>query len=391
MIVSGAGPSGSIAAHQCAKMGMSTLLLERNSIPREKCCAGGMLQRAIDFLPFELPSSVVEREIMGFTVQIGDYRKEFTFDRRAGVVVKRSKLDEFLAKKAEAAGAELMEGACALSATESGSGVTLVMKGSRLEAKAMIIAEGVTSRTARSLLGNYPREHLAMGAAVNLEVDGDPGDRIELHLIDTPTKRYRPQPDFPLNGWMFPHRSGANIGVVGKGVNKERLHASIASIKKNFEERCGPIASEGAISSHPIPIVPRKVLGTRRVLAVGDAAGFVNPLTGEGMTYSILSGKIAAQTVNERLENGFGREAIRRYDERCAELILKDLRAAARISPILHRLVGVVEVRSFFDHFQEDRALVEVCLRIARGEQDWRALLRRAIPMFPVLFFSSLS
>jgi len=99
VIVSGAGPSGSIAAFYCAEMGMRTLLLERNAIPREKCCAGGVLQRSIGSLPFELPSSVVEREILGFTVQIGDYRKEFSFGRRAGVVVKRSKLDEFLAKK----------------------------------------------------------------------------------------------------------------------------------------------------------------------------------------------------------------------------------------------------------------------------------------------------
>jgi flavin-dependent dehydrogenase len=132
------------------------------------------------------------------------------------------------------------------------------------------------------------------------------------------------------------------------------------------------------------------VLGTRRVLAVGDAAGFVNPLTGEGMTYSILSGKLAAMAVKERLEKGFGHEAIRRYDESCSELILKDLKAAARISPVLHRLVGVVDTRSFFDNFGEETALVEICLRIARGEQGWRALLRSAVPKFPALFFSSL-
>jgi len=278
-----------------------------------------------------------------------------------------------------------------MSASESGSEVTLITNGSRLQAKSLIIAEGVTSRTARSLLGVFPVEYMAMGMAVNLETFGDPGDRIELHLIDTPTKRYNFAPDFPLNGWMFPHRSGANIGVVGKGFSKELLLSSIARIKMNFEERCGPITCEGDISSHPIPIVPRKVLGTKRVLAVGDAAGFANPLTGEGMTYSILSGKLAAKAMKERLEKGFSHEAIRRYHESCSELILKDINAAARISPFLHRLDGIVDARSFFDNFEEETALVEICLGIARGEQDWRALLRKAAPKFPSLFFSSLN
>jgi flavin-dependent dehydrogenase len=267
----------------------------------------------------------------------------------------------------------------------------LTVNGDRYEAKSLIIAEGVTSRTARSLLGNYPREHLAMGMALDLEIDGDAGNRIEIHLIDTPTKRYRLHPDFPLNGWMFPHRSGANIGVVGKGASKEQLQRSVAGIQKRFSERCGPIISEGSISAHPIPIIPRRRLGTKRVLAVGDSAGFVNPLTGEGLTYSITSGKIAAQSVNERIGKGFFKEATRKYEAQCGEQILRDLNAARRISPILHRMVGIADVRRFFDNFSEDRLFTEICLRIARGEEDWRALMRRTIPAFPSLFFSSLS
>lgn len=390
VIVSGAGPSGSIAAHQCAALGLRTALLERYPLPRQKCCAGGMLQRAITSLPFDLPSGVIEREIKGFVVQIGDFRKEFGFEERAGAVVKRAQLDEFLARKAEGAGCELIEDSPTTSVSESSTGVTVDTKQGPMEAKALIIAEGVSSRSARSLLGGYPTDSLAMGMASDLVLEGDPGDKIELHLIDTPTRRYRPQPDFPLNGWMFPHREGANIGVVGKGVSKERLQSSLNAIKRKVGERYGPLEIEGKVSAHPIPILPRRALHTKRTMVVGDAAGFVNPLTGEGMSYSILSGKIAAQTAGELIEKGFSPAIMRRYDERCAEQILKDLRAAARISPILHRLVGVVDIRTFFSNFKDERRLVDICLRIARGEDDWRSLLRSTVPLFPALFFSSL-
>jgi geranylgeranyl reductase family protein len=391
VIVSGAGPSGTLAAWECAKAGLCTLLLERYRIPREKCCAGGLLQRAIDRLPYPLPEEVIEREIFGFTVQVGEERKEFSFSRRAGVVVRRQRLDGFLARNAEKAGADVLENNRALKIVEGRDHVLVKTIRGDFEGRFLIVAEGATSRAGRMLFGPYPREHLAMGMAVDLELSNDPGGNIEIHLLDTPTHRLSPRSIFPLNGWVFPHAYGANLGVVGKGVQRSRMEDSVMIIRRRLEARCGPCVDEGDLSAHPLPFVPRRRLHTGRSLAVGDAAGLVNPITREGMSYAFLSGRIAAQVVREQIRSSNGRPDLSPYASWVADAIAQDLKAAMVLSPILHRLMGVVDTKRFFEVVRDDQILIEACLAIARGEENWRLLLRRIIPRFPRLFFSSLS
>jgi geranylgeranyl reductase family protein len=390
VIISGAGPAGSVAAYHCARLGMNTLLLERGDIPRPKCCAGGMLLRALSRLPFALPSDVVQKEIKGFVMQIGDHRRAFDFEESVGIVVKREKLDSFLAKEAEKAGATLWASAGVSDVSESESQVQVTTSKGVVEGRTMIVAEGATSRSARQLFGEYPKEQLAMGVATNVTFASDTGNAIEIHLIGTPTAHYSFRTGFPLNGWMFPHQMGANIGAVGLGATKQQLHDSVEMIKKYVEARYGKILSSGQMGAHPIPIAPRKTLHSRRALAVGDAAGLANPITGEGMTYAFTSGTLAAQSVKAALEQESTLIAFREYDTKCRQAMIKDLRAAALLSPILHRLVGVVDTRKFLENFHDEDALVKACLSIAQGKTNWQLLARLAIPRFPRLFFSSL-
>jgi flavin-dependent dehydrogenase len=124
---------------------------------------------------------------------------------------------------------------------------------------------------------------------------------------------------------------------------------------------------------------------------VGDAAGLVNPITGEGMSYAFLSGRIAAQVVREQIRSSNHRPDLSPYASWVADAIVQDLKAAGALSPVLHRLMGVVDTKRFFEVVHDDQILIEACLAIARGEENWRLLLRRIIPRFPRLFFSSLS
>ena len=387
VIVSGAGPGGACAARECAQLGLSTLLLEKGQLPRLKCCAGGLLQRALNHLNLRLPDDIVQRQIMGFAVEVGAQREEFSFSRRVGVTVRRAQFDHFLAKQAVSAGAELMSGTATKEVCEHKDRVEVETEAGVFQARILIVAEGVSSRTARKLFGPFPPLALATGMAANVSTERDPGDRIELHLIDTPTKGLH-WDRFPLNGWMFPHRDGANIGIVGQGCSRERLDASMHAIAEKLEARCGPVVTLDR-SAHPLPFRPRPRLHSVRSMAVGDSAGFVNPITGEGMGYAFLSAHLAARTARAVVDTESVR-ALKLYDRSCQEQILRDLRAAALIGPVLHWLVGVVDAPRFFGRFKEDRALVEVCAGIARGEADWRHLARLAGPRFPRLFFSSL-
>jgi geranylgeranyl reductase family protein len=389
VIVSGAGPAGSVAAYHCARMGLSTVLLERGAIPRPKCCAGGLLLRALSRLPFILPSEVIQKEIKGFVMQVDDYRRAFDFEESVGVTVKREMLDRFLAEQAEKAGATVLTSAGVSDVAESEHQVQVTTPKGTIEARTIIVAEGATSRSARQLFGKYPKERLAMGVATNVTFASDVGNAIEIHLIGTPTAHYNFRTGFPLNGWMFPHVLGANIGAVGLGATKQQLYDSVEKIKNVAEARYGAVLSADPISAHPIPIAPRKVLHTRRALAVGDAAGLANPITGEGMTYAFTSGMLAAHSVKAALERGSTLAAFREYDAQCKRTMINDLRAAALLSPVLHRLVGVVDTSKFLDNFHEDDALVKACMAIAQGKASWQSLARLAIPRFPRLFFSS--
>ncbi len=390
VIVSGAGPAGSVAAYHCAKLGLSTLLLERGDIPRPKCCAGGMLLRALSCLPFDLPPDVVQKEIKGFVMQIGDYRREFDFQESVGVVVKREMLDSFLARQAEKEGATMWTSSGVSEVVESDNTVQVTTSQGVVEGRTMIVAEGATSRSARQLFGDYPKEQLAMGMATNVSFASDVGNAIEIHLIGTPTAHFRFRTGFPLNGWMFPHVRGANIGAVGLGATKQQLLDAVETIKRLVVARHGSILSSDGISAHPIPIAPRKVLHSQRALAVGDAAGLANPITGEGMTYAFTSGRLAATAVKAAVEHGNAPAAFREYEARCRDAMIRDLRAAALLSPVLHRLVGVVDTRKFLENFHQEDELVKACLEIAQGRAKWQLLARLAIPRFPRLFFSSL-
>jgi flavin-dependent dehydrogenase len=108
------------------------------------------------------------------------------------------------------------------------------------------------------------------------------------------------------------------------------------------------------------------------------------------MSYALASGRMAARTAVEVINEEKGLEHLAVYDSRCKMSIIRDIKAASFLSPFLHRIVGVVDTRRFFDNFHREEVLLRVCLSIARGEEDWHSLLLKTIPRFPRLFFSSL-
>jgi geranylgeranyl reductase family protein len=366
VVVSGAGPSGCHAAYHCARSGLKTLVLERQELPRVKCCAGGVLQRALGKLGSEVPESLIESEIRGFTVVREDFRKHFPLPDRAGITVRRSEFDQFLARMAEREGAELWTGGGVRAVKERPDKVVVATKSDVVEARYLVAADGVT------------------GMAASIDLKRDPGDSIEIHLIDTPTKNIR-WGGFPVNGWMFPRRSGGSIGVVGRsdGGRLKRLAWGIAG---EVSARYGQVG-EPSFCSHSLPMAPRRRLSSERCVAVGDAAGFVNQITGEGLSYALESGRLAAMTIARSVERGKG---LRSYERRCAASILPDLKATMALGPLLHWMVGVVDTQRFLRNFGERRELIDICLSIARGNLSWTSLLASTIFRFPGLFFSSL-
>ena len=377
VIVSGAGPAGTQAAFRCASAGLRTVLLERDILPRHKCCAGGVLGRAQARAGLQLPDELVERRIRNFAVVWDGHRELFPLSEEVATIVRRERLDHFLVQRADSAGVEVLEGTTSLRAREEGDGVAVITDRGEMTAGALIVAEGCTSRLASSLFGPYPGRRMAMGMALECEFGSSPEDTIEVHFIDTPTDRPFSKVIFPLNGWMFPYRMGGNVGVVGQAATAAELRETTERILKDCGDRYGGTASRSAITAHPIPLYPRDRVHSRRTLLIGDAAGFANPITGEGMSYAFESANLAASAVEGMLRNGNNLDV---YAAGCRRRILNDLSSAALLGPILHWLMGKVELSSFFDQVKRNDDIMKACSGIARGESDWRNLLGKMAP-----------
>lgn len=387
VIVTGAGPAGARAAGLCAQRGLRTLLVERDDIPRDKCCAGGLLERAQALLGEPLPDSLIEQEIRQVSIVHRDFREDFSLPQRAAVTVHRRALDSYLVKNAEKAGAEVWASSPVGRVKETADEVSLTIKGGEVRARALIIAEGATSRTASLLFGPYPGCMQGMGVATMGRLEKDPGGRMEFHLLGTPIERFPCTFKFPLNGWMFATKNGANIGVAGKDVSGERYRTALADLQASLEERYGELLDPWT-AAHPIPVVPRKRLHNRRCLLVGDAAGLASPMSGEGMTNALKSAAYASDAVVGLLRDGL---SLSGYQRNVAADIVPVIRASRAISPAVQWLMGVVDTPKLMKELHDDPDLVATCLRISRGEEEWERLLGLVVRRFPRYFFSSLT
>jgi flavin-dependent dehydrogenase len=386
VVVTGAGPAGARAAYLCGRAGLRTLLVERDGIPRDKCCAGGLLERAAGLLDGPLPSSLIEQEITTVSIVHADFREDFQLPSRAAVTVRRSAFDAYLAQLATTVGAELWPSSSVSKVAERDDGVYLTIDGRAVEAKTLIIAEGATSRTASALFGPYPGDRQGIGVAMTCRLGRDPGGRMEFHLLGTPIKRFPFRFKYPLNGWMFATRGGANIGVTGKDLRGEVYRMAMENLRQNVEERYGPVG-ETRSSAHPIPMVPRPRLHTRRCMLIGDAAGLASPMSGEGMTNAFKSAALAARSAQGFIETG---APLSSYRQGVAADILPILRASRAISPPVQWLIGVVDTPVLMSKMHADPEIVSTCFRISKGEEQWSTLLGLIVRRFPYLFFSSL-
>ena len=389
VIVSGAGPSGSYAAYLLARKGYRTVLVERDPIPRYKCCAGGVLHRAAKTLDFSIPESLIERKVAGVSVIVGDKQHDIDVGKIAITTVRRSRFDEFLARKAEDAGCELIAGSVLEGIKEYSDRIEVSVNGKLMEARALVIAEGVSSKNASQLFGRYPGGFSSMGMAVECNEVVDRGQRAHLYMLDTPTKGIRWGPGFPLMAWMFPLKLGCNIGVVGSGYSNETMVNGMIQVADNLERISGARPSIEGYCAHPIPLRARKRLHTRRALVVGDAAGLTSAISGEGMSYCFKSAINASKAIDSLLVTPKG-DPLSLYDKLSRDNIVRDMKAAELIAPILHWLIGVVDPDRFFDNIVKYDGIFNATENIAYGDMDWRALLAETIPAFPSLFFSSL-
>ena len=324
----GGGPSGSATAYWLAAAGWDVCLIEKKVFPREKTCGDGLTPRSV----FQLQQMGLESQVAahghkyhglrsyGFGAKVEMAWPQHPTFPNYGYSITRFALDGLVAEHARAAGATLINGAEAVALIQPSeprdgglrgcAGVVVKDKETGdvhdIVSRVVVVADGQNSRMGREL-GVTRRKEWPMGLALRgyYTSERHAEDWIESHLDIR-----SPEGDVvPGYGWIFPLGDGrVNVGVgllstdrSWKGVNTTKLQDYFVAQTADawgFSEAtsCGP--ATGGRLPMGLALGPRVGPNT---LAVGDAAGTINPFNGEGIAYGYETGRLAAGVIGEAL------------------------------------------------------------------------------------------
>jgi len=270
-VVIGGGPAGSTAAIQLAAAGASVLLVDRATFPRDKPCGGGLTTRAFLQCPVD-PTPVVEEIVDRIELR---FRFGPSVVRGSGPplirMTQRRRLDAFLLEAARERGVEVREGTT-IDPLQAPADVVIGADGANgITAKATGLAPEIVHGVAfegNVAYGLAARERYANRAVVELG-------------------------DFPGGyGWVFPKADHVNVGVGAWQTEGRRIRELLARVCVGHG--LDPAALAG-LRGHRLPMRrPGSRIAGERVLLVGDAAGLIDPVSGDGMYECFVSSRLAA-------------------------------------------------------------------------------------------------
>jgi geranylgeranyl reductase family protein len=360
VIIVGAGPAGATLAHELARKNISVALLEKERLPRYKCCAGGLSVRAARLLNYDIDDAI-ENEIKGATFTFAGSRTYHQDEiRPIGYTVMRDKFDYMLTKRAEKAGAVILQEHEVRKIYMDGGGVRVFTDMADFRAKYVVGADGSTSVVAKVL--DFKRN------VINIA-----GIETEVIVPELIRQKWSSQITIDLGrvpgyAWVFPKSDHLSIGIAwhrskAKGLNQhyEEFLNSLNLGPYNITRQCGAI----------IPMCKGKVSAVRgRALLLGDAAGLADPLTGEGIYHAILSAFLAAPVIERSLQNDPGR--LLEYQIALEKDLLPNLKIANFISNVFFKIPSIS-----FKAISRDERIWRTGCNILRGETDYESIKNR--------------
>jgi flavin-dependent dehydrogenase len=353
--VLGGGPAGAIAAERIAGAGIKTVVFDEK-LAWEKPCGGGLTYKAYRDYPFLLdgpePKRVIHESTLA-TTRAGELKVRLS---RPVLIYSRLELNRMLLARAERAGASLEK-------------TRVLGMDPRADGDYCILATG--ARNPLRDAGTEWTAHDTM-SALGYYIPGSQ-EKIEIQFLD----------DLEGYIWIFPRCGHLSVGICGKGEPAQALRARL----ERFLEKRGITFAGATFYSHMLPSLaqsswPRNRIAGDAWLAVGDAAGLVDPITGEGLYYALRSGDVAGQLLRDDAVAPGDKAAS--YRATIDREFGTDLAVASRLAPRL--FLGRFAMGSMPDRMiqmgRRSPLLREVLQDLFAGTQPYVTLKQRLLGRF---------
>jgi geranylgeranyl reductase family protein len=387
VIVAGAGPAGATAARTLAAAGLRTLIVERAAMPRNKPCGGGISARVTSRFPY-LRDALTCISVHWISKLLLEGPSggvfEMTSPRPAVLMIRRVEFDHRLVQLALEAGAELLAPAAVGQVEAHDAGVTLTLRdGRRLTAPMVVAADGVNSVIARRL-GINP---------------GWPASRLALDMMEeTPAALLRSSAPDTLHvfygyggahgyAYVFPKREHVNAGI---GYLLSYFRARVDAVPYELQQRfIADLTTRGVLAGdsqrdHFTPFLipvggPLRRTTFGRVLLAGDAGGFVNGFSAEGIYYAMVTGELAGRAIVEARRGGAidPADARRQYERAWRREIGTELRDSVILQRYLFH--SPARMDAVVGGARAHPSLAQLLVDYATGVHPYRTARRRLL------------
>lgn len=370
VIVVGAGPAGAYTAYNLANANLDVLLLEKESLPRYKSCGGAISLKVAEVLTDIDFSSVIEDEVNKVVFSY-DFRQpiEMEFFEPFTYTVMRSKFDNFLVEEAQKAGVKVIDNSKVVNLIRTGNKIKVKTNEKRFVGKFIVGADGVKSFVAEKL-----------GLMTDLEY----GIAFEKELKVSECRLRAQRGSIYLDygvisdgyGWVFPKANHLSVGVgtYAQGVSLKKKLATYLEEEELTDYEV--LKAKG----HLLPVGGQKQsLNSKQGLLVGDAAGLVDPLSGEGIFYALKSGELASQVIIETL---LEQASLDKYTEMVNREILPELKKAKLVSKIFFPFTKLLHKL-----FNRKEWILKKLIQIIYGSESYSTLYSSLQSEVPFLKF----
>ena len=370
VLIVGAGPAGSFLGYLLARTGFDVTIIDKATFPRDKVCGGGLSNKTVELLPFDI-SPVVQRRVTGafLTYQNRDTVVK-DMGERGGIAVLRSAFDHFLLRKAIDAGGRFHGNTAFVGADRTGDCVTVTTGRGVFKARYLVGADGVFSAVRKSMFG---RDLVSYAPAVEALVSVTPdraariGNRVLFDFGGMP-RGY---------GWIFPKIDHLNVGVFSIYPTSS-IKADLARFMSQYDILDRPVNVRHLGFAIPLKNT-RRQFEHDNVLLLGDAAGFAESFYGEGIYFALRSSLAAADACSL----AFDRPSDRAYTHLIETRIQPELTYSAMNARMFFRAQ-----RLAFDRMVRNEHVNDYYAELLAGRVSHRECFYKTILTSPYWLFS---